>query len=146
MEKERVDIFYKKKGLPAEDVWSTSVITKISTPGTLHFTRLKHKVEYYNFNIERADGTKATLSEADLPQLNPVDLLTLSTHFKSLVAKYPQCKPIYDSISSFLKDYLYEIGRIDHELYGMFENIPEPPHPVNNLPEIQQLFRRCIQA
>ena len=109
------------------------------SPGTLHFTRLKHRVEYYNFNVERADGTKTTLSEADFPQLNPADLLTLSTHFKSLVKKYPQCKPIYDSISGFLKDYLYEIGRIDHDLYGMFESIPAPPHPVNNLPEIQQL-------
>ena len=88
--------------LPSEAILSTSKITDFSFK-----EKCLHKVLFYHeFYIKREDGSTQTITEQDLPDLNPMDLKDLiqflhgSKHKHASGIKLKVCKMLRESIQS----------------------------------------------
>ena len=70
--------------------------------------------------------------------MNPNDILTLAYHFLDKRDQSVLFKEAFLAPIQFLRDYFVEFGRIDIELYSMFEPKQVPPAPFVALPNIDE--------
>ena len=117
--RERLKTFYSKNELPQKEVWSRKRITKISGFGRKILTKFELNCVLYRYHIFRNKLIQKTITDADLPTINPNDILTIVAHFRSIQSD-DLSMGAYHAALSFLKDYVAEFCRWDFELAYLF--------------------------
>ena len=119
-EHERLKTFYVKNALPFKEVWTRKRITKVNGFGRKILVKFELNCTLFRFHLLRNKATPKTVTDADFPSMNPIDILTLAAYFKEY-QKDDISMGAYHSALSFLKDYVAEFCRCDYErahLYG----------------------------
>ncbi|CAI9283996.1 unnamed protein product [Lactuca saligna] len=130
---------------PASEVYSTFRIQNVMG---LNKRVYKRVFDYYEYTIERRDGTISMFTDAELPHLNPHDLKFLLVYFGEKLDKgVVQYRDILIRVRKALKEYIQRFSRVDMELAKSFEMerlVIEPPNTkFDNIeqPVLQEICR-----
>ncbi|CAH1428331.1 unnamed protein product [Lactuca virosa] len=125
----KIEHYFYMHYRPASEVYSTIRIQNVMD---LKKRVYKRVFDYYEYTIERIDGTISMFTDAEIPHLNPHDLKFLLVYFGEKHDKgVVQYRDILMRVRKALKEYIQCFSRVDMELaksFGVEHLVIEAPN------------------
>ena len=83
---------------------------------------------YFEYGIERADGSCQTITTADLHRMRSADVLDLTSIVHHISETKLEVKCHYLSLRVFINSIVHDFGYVDVELYSQFSGAPHLPN------------------
>ena len=109
--------FYHKHAQSEVALFSRSRITHLARFKTRHFQNSR----FFEYGIDREDGTSQTITTADLDRMSSADLLDLAYILRHRSETKLEVKFHHLSLREFINSIVHDFGWVDVELHPLFQ-------------------------